>query len=148
MARSHIVSPLPAEYLRHVVKMLRKFADAYESAAEALSGSDVSALHAEKFSSLIDGVDRIKSHFDQVADGVRRSEVAALWEQIKEEPLPDQRYDKTKGGHPQAAGSTKQSDEDKAAADKLLRKSKGKKSVQGNLHRKGGKAQKPDAATT
>jgi hypothetical protein len=57
-------------------------------------------LHAEKFSSLIDGIDRIKSHFDGVADGVRRSEVASLWEQIKEEPLPAQRYDKTKGGRP------------------------------------------------
>jgi hypothetical protein len=105
MARSHIVSPLPAEYLRHVVKMLRKFADGYESAAEGLTDSDVSALHAEKFDSLTDGLDRIKSHFDQVGDGVKRSEVAALWEQVKEEPLPEQRYDRAKGGKPPALTS-------------------------------------------
>jgi hypothetical protein len=105
MARAHIVSPLPAEYLRHVVKMLRKFADGYESAAEGLTGSDVSALHAEKFDSLIDGLDRIKSHFDQVGDGVKRSEVAALWEQVKDEPLPEQRYDRAKGGRPPSLDS-------------------------------------------
>lgn len=106
MARSHIVSPLPAEYLRQVVKMLRKFADGYESAAEGLTGSDVSALHAEKFDSLTDGLDRIKSHFDQVGDGVKRSEIAALWEQVKDEPLPEHRYDRAKGGKPQVQKKT------------------------------------------
>jgi hypothetical protein len=55
---------------------------------------------------------------------------------------------------PAGAGGRRDSDfalddlaKDKAAADKLLKTSKGKKAVRGNLQRKGGNHAKPDNAT-
>jgi hypothetical protein len=94
MARTHIVSPLDLTYLRNVAAYLAKLSAGYEAAAKSLEDSELERVYPEKFASLIEGLDRVTGHFDQICNGVQRAELAALWEKIKDEPFPSERYDK------------------------------------------------------
>lgn len=97
MARKHIVSPLPACYLRKLADLLTRFAAAYTRTADLLKEPpEIDAAEVEKFESLQLGISKIFSHATQVVDQVERQYLEKLVAEALIEPLPDRRRDLAK----------------------------------------------------
>jgi len=96
MARTHIVSPLPADYLREVAAFFRSVADGYAAAADSLDASGMPTIHVQHFGQLMGGMDKLLSHYLQVVDSVRQLDAKNRFDVLQFEPIPHARYDLTK----------------------------------------------------
>lgn len=84
--------------MQNLAAYLGRMAEGYSAAAKDLQERKLERVKPEKFAQMVQGLADVRSHFDQIADGVRRVELDAIWEKINKAPFPDEQVDRAKRG--------------------------------------------------
>lgn len=122
MARYARVSPLTKAHLKATSDLFLAIAGVYADMANSLSGERKS-VKAINLKQLVSGVERLMQHGGQLASPFAREEIGRLLDSIREEPLPEESYERTKTGKKTVTAKTGPKGTTKTA--KVPRKKKG-----------------------